>query len=338
MTVVCEMSRQISILPYRRTFRKPLRTAHGQWSVRQGFILRVEADGGVGFGEIAPIPEFGTETLAEAAIFLGGLVRDPDQAVPVELPCCAFGMSAALAMARGSREGESARSYSVAGLLPAGRAALEVVAEKAALGYRTFKWKVGVEPLASELECLRELVLHLPEGGRLRLDANQGLDAGSIGRWLEVLAAFREQVEYLEQPLPVGQEASMAEWMARSGVPIALDESLNGRRGARWLQAWSGPLVVKPALMGDCTQLLGALRPVAARVVLSSVFETSVGLANALSLADQLPANGRAIGFDTLDCFDDSLTLFSPSTELHAVPCWHEPLESTWHRLLHLNQ
>ena len=45
----------------------PLRTAHGVWAEREGLIIRLEDESGaVGYGEIAPIPWFGTETLAEA--------------------------------------------------------------------------------------------------------------------------------------------------------------------------------------------------------------------------------------------------------------------------------
>ena len=52
---------------YRLPLRQPLRTAHGLWAEREGLIVRVEDESGrVGFGEIAPIEWFGTETLAEA--------------------------------------------------------------------------------------------------------------------------------------------------------------------------------------------------------------------------------------------------------------------------------
>ena len=52
------MSRQISVKPYRRAFRQPLRTAHGEWTTR-GFLVRVEQDGCFGYGGVAPLPSFG---------------------------------------------------------------------------------------------------------------------------------------------------------------------------------------------------------------------------------------------------------------------------------------
>lgn len=309
------MSSQISIKPYRRTFRQPLRTARGQWAVREGFIVRIGENDRVSYGEIAPIPDFGTETVAQAGAFLDKWSQNPDLEVPSELSCCAFGISAAKVGA--SRT--ACESHQIAALLPAGKAALEVLPIKVVKGHSVFKWKIGVEPLAVELEILKSLVGQIPSAGWLRLDANGGLSDGEYTQWLTALAPFRDKVEYLEQPLAVGQEARMLALAERSAVPIALDESLNGANGVHWLENWLGPLVVKPALMGDVDTLLGRLRPVADRVVLSSVFETGVGVANALSFVGQLPRMNRALGFDTCDAFDDGLNL-SPEDVWKQLP------------------
>ncbi|HRE08169.1 MAG TPA: o-succinylbenzoate synthase, partial [Opitutaceae bacterium] len=56
---------------YALPFRTPLRTAHGRWSVREGLLLRLRTEeGATGYGEVAPIPGFGRETLEldEAAL------------------------------------------------------------------------------------------------------------------------------------------------------------------------------------------------------------------------------------------------------------------------------
>lgn len=330
------MGRHFSFHPYQRTFVNPLRTARGAWSVREGFIVRVEQASGVGYGEIAPIPAFGTETVAQAADFLWGVVADSELADDVgalaDLPCCAFGLSSALADA-----GPIARrNYDVAALLPAGKAALPAVKAKLARGYETFKWKVGVDAVEVEQVLFQKLVALLPTGARLRLDANCGLSVGDLERWLWVLQRHVERVEYLEQPLPVGQERLMAGYAESFGVPIALDESLNGEGGSQWLNKWSGPLVVKAALMGDCRGLVERLRLVAGRVVLSSVFETAIGLDNALRIADQLPEHHRAIGFDTFDTFADSLSILKSAPVIRAAEHAQFTPETVWKQLPYL--
>ena len=130
----------------------------------------------------------------------------------------------------------------------------------------------------------------------------------------------------------------MARVAELSGVPIALDESLHGACGLSWLAAgaWAGPLVVKPALVGNVNQLVGLLRPVAQQVVWSSVFETSVGVQAALQIADQLPETPRAIGFDTLDAFTDSLGSLTRAPVLSAAERAQLNPKTLWNQLPHL--
>ena len=66
----------MSFRRYQRPFVKPLRTARGEWLLREGLIVRIECDSGVEYGEVAPIPEFGTETLAVAEAFLQSLTAN----------------------------------------------------------------------------------------------------------------------------------------------------------------------------------------------------------------------------------------------------------------------
>jgi O-succinylbenzoate synthase len=325
------MSRQISVKPYQRAFRQPLRTAHGKWASREGFLVRVEQEGCIGYGEVAPLPSFGSETLAEATAFLEQVPSEPESAVPTELPCCAFALSAAqLALEQGARvdpleNGEAPcqsasrvsknrsvappRDYWVSALLPSGSAALRLAAEKSKAGYRSMKWKIGVEPIAKEISTARSLLDSLPATVRLRFDANAGLAASELEQWLEFLIPHRERVDFIEQPLACGQELLMADYMKASGIGIALDESLNGTDRERWLKpnAWAGPLVIKAPLMGELSQLADRLAPVVKQVVFSSVFETSIGLENSLRLADSLPQLLRPIGYDTVAAFNDEL-------------------------------
>ncbi|TVP79254.1 MAG: o-succinylbenzoate synthase [Puniceicoccaceae bacterium] len=298
------MSGQIAVKPYARRFCEPLRTARGSWALRKGFLLRVEREGGYGYGEVAPLPEFGSETVSSAEAFLEALEASPDLAVPDDLPCCAFALSAA----RLPRP--SLRSYSVSGLLSAGAEALGQSAQKLAAGYRSLKWKIGVAPIEEELRIAERLLKSLDGGVRVRFDANGSLSTAQLESWLAVLGQFPGQVDYLEQPLPCGEEAVMQRYLEASGVEIALDESLNGPDGQRWMApgAWSGPLVIKAPLMGDVVKLAERLEPVARQVVLSSVFETGVGLENSLRIADSLAAVHRPIGFDTMHAFDDALS------------------------------
>src|SRR4051812_15019566 len=168
-------------MPYRFSFKKyrlplriPLRTAHGWWAEREGLIVRLESDAGVtGFGEIAPIPWFGTETMVEAEEIL----RQFGDMVPDELldkPAGRFGcVRFALAQARAVPSAIASTSrLPVAALLPAGRDVLRVLPEKLEAGFLAFKWKVGVGSADDELGLLDDLLAQIPAHTKLRLDAN----------------------------------------------------------------------------------------------------------------------------------------------------------------------
>ena len=322
------MKRHISYRHYRREFLRPLSTAHGEWSFREGFIVRVEEDGRVGFGEVAPIPDFGTETVDEARSFLKRLCQDHDLDVPDSLPCCAFGLSSARSGPPSDDHG-----FEVAALLPSGASALQIARETMAQGYHSLKWKVGVTSFVEEGDVFRSLVKILPRGIKLRLDANGGLSLGDAERWLNLLSPYSEFVEFIEQPLPPGREEAMESLCEGTGIPIALDESLNGPIGARWFEEWSGPLVIKPLLMGELSSLRARLTPVADRVVWSSSFESAFGLMNALSLMQDLPRSPFAIGFGTLGAFADDLAVVKKGPQLEVSAVSGLNLEALWEAL-----
>src|SRR5688572_2390799 len=96
----CSMRLRLLYRRYRIPFRTPIRTAHGPWSEREGFIVRLEDDAGrVGFGEAAPIPHFGTETADEIETALRDLGEwlDADRlaSVPSKLACLRHALAAA---------------------------------------------------------------------------------------------------------------------------------------------------------------------------------------------------------------------------------------------------
>jgi O-succinylbenzoate synthase len=295
---------------YRLPFRTPVRTAHGVWAEREGVMVRVtDGAGGAGYGEAAPIPWFGTETMEEilgVVEALGEWVTEEQlAAVPERLGCLRF----ALASARKTEVGAQAEYLPVCALLPAGRAALAAGRAKAELGFRTFKWKVGVGDLADELALLDDVIAALPDGAKLRLDANGVWDARQAARWME--RAADRPVEFIEQPCftaakdgasAVRKTEDVLRGLAEDyPTVIALDESLVGVNDVeRWIaDGWRGVLVVKPALLGDPMPVLARLAAAKADVVFSSALETAAGAKAALRAAFAWTPAGktRALGF-----------------------------------------
>ena len=296
---------------YRLEFRHPVRTSRGAWTEREGLFVRLERpDGTVGYGEAAPVPLFGRETVGEAEALCRSLGDRVGEQVLAQVPGNLSTLRNALGCALGGAAGAPRhRSLGVAALLPSGRAALEDAPPKADAGFRTFKWKVGVGAADDERAMLDDLIGALPPGSRVRLDANGAWDRKTAERWLG--CASERPVEFVEQPVAPeskGADDTLLGLAADYPVPIALDESIADEGDiVRWLGlGWRGYFIVKPSLMGDVQGALGKLAAAHARVVFSSALETAMGAQAALRLAFAWPGKMSALGFGVWPLFADS--------------------------------
>lgn len=294
-----------------RPFRPPLHTHYGVWSVRQSILVQLrDGDGRSGWGEIAPLSWFGSETLEQAWDFCVQLPvqirRETIFSIPGSLPACQFGFESAWEALNQDRINISIPALPHCGLLPAGCNALAQWPELLSLGYRTLKWKMGVLPIAEELSIFRLLCQELPTGIQLRLDANGGLSIASAHLWLRTCDPTR--VEFLEQPLPPPELETMQELARQYPTPLALDESIANLQQLKacYQQGWQGIYVIKPAISGSPAQLRQFLRSHSIDVVFSTVFEGAIGREAALKIAAEFAQNGRAVGFGINHWFADA--------------------------------
>ncbi len=307
---------RLNVRPYRRRFRSPLRTHHGVWQWREGLILRLEDHRGRrGYGEIAPLPAFGTETLAEA---IACCRQWGDLSIPLETfklatvlnpsfgaryPATQFALGSALeqlaiAMPRPLPVLEPA---AICALLPTGADALGAWPQLWAAGHRTFKWKIGVDQPERERAILRRLRSQLPPSAQLRLDANGGLREAEAEVWLAL--CDRLGIEFLEQPFPPSHWTQLLALATRYRTPLALDESVASLSQLEdgYRRGWRGVFVVKGAIVGAPQGLRQLAQRQLARhqpldLVLSSVFETAIARHAVLHLAEDLGIQ-RALGF-----------------------------------------
>ena len=322
---------------YRRPFRQPLRTRYGLWLIREGILIRLTdvETGQQGYGEIAPIPWFGSETLEQALAFCRQLPAELSEAqiegIPATLPATRFALECAWLSCRDP--GWLARDLS-------GLAFCGLVGKAVPVGsYPVYKSKVGVHPVEKEWKKLESWLEQLPPGSRLRLDANGGLTLAEARRWLALCDQLNREwpgkIEFFEQPLPPEQHAHLVQLSREYQTPIALDESV---ARLEQLQAvhrsgWKGILVVKPSLVGSCMALQAYLsRHLALDLVFSSALETPIGAWHGLVWAGSLQAKTacpRALGWGVGELFQegDPLTLITLSAQERAAL-----LQAVWER------
>lgn len=329
-----------------RRFREPLRTATGDYAVRESLVVRLaDAAGRAGYGEVAPWPGFPVETLDAAEALLAGInggFASPACTLPEIAPDSPFAfasagpcLGAALSHARAWLAGDWGRAdlaFPCAGLL---RSPADVPAalRMRDSGYTVLKTKIGRSALRDEQREVAALLRALGPGVALRLDANGALAPAACEAWCDFLSEYPE-VAWLEQPLRPGDESRMRDFAELAGVAdrIALDESACS---AVTLPAgWPGVFAVKPALLGD----LDAWRKIRAtlapeRLAYSSVFETPFGRQAALCVAGESPGSGYAAGFDTLGAFDDALDAHEGGPVAKTIVRDAASWEQLWNRI-----
>lgn len=291
-------------------FRRPFPTATGMWLERDTWLIRVvDADGRVGLGEAVLEPSAGEV----ADTILTALIREAAEAATTgRLPTMAElelhgapgrALNAAIESARFDLERPDAApdmapdgaGVGVNATIPSlgSAAAVEAALQSVESGFVTLKLKAGAERETDVLvERVRAIRNAVGPEVRLRLDVNGAWDLATAEDRLEAVAGF--DIEFVEQPLAAHEVEGLAELRRRVRVPIAADEAAASVSAVRALLADDAVdvLVVKPARVGGPAAVAEIAERAAERgvpVVVSTLFETGVGIAAALAAAAVLP-------------------------------------------------
>jgi L-alanine-DL-glutamate epimerase-like enolase superfamily enzyme len=295
----------LSALRVRVPFRRPFATATGMWLHREAWIvLLLSTDGRVGLGEAVLEPD-ATEVeetiLARAIREAAGRAREGDlpDAEELELlggPGRAFRAAldgARLDLAVALENAPVAVNGTIGFAAP--REGAEAALQAIEAGFTTLKLKAGAERETEDLVArVRAIRGAVGPDVRLRVDVNGAWDLPTAEDRLEAIASFA--IEYVEQPLPADDTAGAADLRRRAGVPVAADEAVYAPAAARRLLAESAAdvLVVKAARVGGpvaVAEIAAAATAAGVPVVLSTIFETGIGIAAARACAGGLPGS-----------------------------------------------
>ncbi|MFM1892804.1 MAG: hypothetical protein RLZ44_1881 [Pseudomonadota bacterium] len=304
---------QLEVRPYRLSLRRPWRTARGIFTRRCGWLVRVSAEGMSGYGDCAPLPQAGTESLISARRALAAYQRQlpglpvaaidlDDEGAAVDGAAARCAVASALLDLRARLAGvplwrllasEATQQVEVNAALGAlDEGVMQRAGTAVAAGYRVLKLKVGLNPVAQELRRLRELGRALPPQVGLRLDANGAWDPDAARAFVSGLAEL--PVESLEEPLRHPDPRQLRELQDACPFALALDESLPRQVGQGDLSRLPvRRLVLKPGVLGGplaTRRLAQAAAAAGIEVVLTSLVESAAGVWPAVQLAATLPA------------------------------------------------
>ncbi len=312
----------LEVRPYRLRLRQPLRTSQGTYDIRDGFLVLAHEGGLTGRGEAAPLPELGTETLAQCAAAL----RDASFDRLPATPAARHAVEMALLDLRAQRAGvplatllepRALREVPVSALLSA-QAMPELAREAqraAAEGFGTLKLKVGLDDDFARAAVVRDAV---GPRVRLRLDANGGWSLELALRRLHELAPLG--IELCEQPTE-----DLLGLRGETPVPIAADELL--ARDPQAALERADIVVLKPMVLGGVLPALRLGREALRRglqVVVTTSLDGAIGRAGAAHLAAALLAFGPqpAAGLATGRLLEDDLCpdLLAPRRGVICIP------------------
>jgi L-alanine-DL-glutamate epimerase-like enolase superfamily enzyme len=195
--------------------------------------------------------------------------------------------------------------------------------DSVAKGCRTIKLKIGADPV-TDLARVRAVRAAIGPHIRLRVDANQGCN---LSAWM---TAFRKMedcdLEYIEQPLSVGDIEGTARLAAALDTPILIDEGvyspedLIGLIRARAVDAVNIK-VLKTGLTG--ARAIAAIAEAAGLpIVVGSMFETGIGTAAGLSFAATLDGVGG--------CSECLFPLMLTQDVVAGAPYSEAPADASW--------
>ncbi|MCZ6688062.1 MAG: o-succinylbenzoate synthase [Planctomycetota bacterium] len=290
---------------------RPFETSFGTCDVRQSLLIRIEADGAEGWGEV-PVeekPAFGPETTSTASriiqqclgpLLLKDSLPEGPKGIPPRLsivrghPMAKAGLEAAVWDLESARQGKSlARLYgsdrtAIAvgislGVQDRVETLLERIGEAQDLGYRRIKIKIK---RGWDLDVVREVRRVYPDIP-LMVDANGAytLDDAALFRSLDEL-----DLMMIEQPLHPMDLVDHARLQTMMETPVCLDESLRWRGDVEAALRLGALRVVnlKPARVGGISEAL-AIHEICRRrgvpLWCGGLLETGVGRIHNLALA-----------------------------------------------------
>ena len=322
----------LTYLPYSLKFKKPFETANKIFTERKGFIITIKDSKNIkGFGDAAPLPEFGTESFKDDEIFLKEFKLNlkidlnnfedsllENLAQIEKYPSLRHGFEQAFLNYVCSKTNislnellnrESSKNINVNGVIGIDsiKDTLKVAKDMLNIGYKTLKVKVGRKNFEDDFKTIEEIRNIAGPGINLRIDANSKWNYEGAKKVLKRLEKFN--IEYCEQP--VSKSINFIRLKEQTSIPLAADESIRSFKDANDFLTTKAAavLILKPMILGgiiNTMKIADLAKKEKIKVVISSSFESAIGRSFAI-LAASFIKDETAHGLGTAELFEKDL-------------------------------
>lgn len=337
----------VNIYRYRLRLTSPIAWDRQARTHREGLLVCLSRGEDSGLGDIAPLPGFSAESLTEAQaraeVFAKEILESPLRTLDLNAikipPSVRFGFELALYnldTATRNQSPQEAPAVACCGLIGHHKhQQIRFANSLVSSGYQAVKLKVGRQSLEEDLNTVHAICEKYPEL-ELRIDANRSWSKKMAETF--VRAAQNMRLDYLEEPLK--DKTELPEFARKCNIPIALDETLREQDAEKYLKV-ADVRVLKPTLAGGIHTTLAHIEQALqenARCIISSSYESGVGMLGLIELARKLPEETH--GLDTYkvlehDVFRVPLKLSGPKLQPEGSVEDHdlEPsiLRRVWH-------
>lgn len=301
----------VNIYRYRLRLTSPTAWDRRARVQRDGLLVRMSSGDDSGWGDIAPLPGFSTESLteaqAQAETLASEILKSPLRTLDlnaVEIPpSVRFGFELALCnlnTATRKQSPQEASAVACCGLIGHQKnQQIRLAHSLVNSGYRAVKLKVGRQSLEEDLNTVHTICEKYPEL-KVRIDANRSWSIKTTEKFVRATQNLR--LDYLEEPLR--DKTKLPELARNSNIPIALDETLREQDAEKYLKV-ADVRVLKPTLAGGIYTTLAHIEQAIqenARCIISSSYESGVGMLGLIELARKLPEETH--GLDTHKVFE----------------------------------
>ncbi len=310
-----------SITKVSTPFKQPMLFKGHNLCSREGYRLKLHfSDGTIGKGEASPLPGFSQESLNDCLLQLKQVLAPLNLNQPIDLskadaPSVAFALDCALS--KTSYEVDSMTLPNEMPLLIGSNQT--IVKEYKQLG-KPDRIKLKAARQAPSLDAALVNQLHqLNPALKCILDANQAWTAQDADEFANRIPC--KVIAYIEEPCATYDDTMG--FFKTTGIPVALDETLQNKNFKFHPQAGIAALVIKPSLIGSfarCQRCIEVAKQHNIQTYLSSSFESPMAIKQLAYLAQCWTPNQPA-GLDTIKYLDiDKLTL-TPIAQWPQKPC-----------------
>lgn len=322
--------------PYNIKLLRPWKTTSSRLLYRQGILIKLTLRDSfnttiTAIGECAPMPEIGTETLAQAQNFL--VHRIPDFiGKPFDkelfsdlklLPACHFALESLLLLFLSKQQQQSiaqllnpiaAQTIKTNIMLGSLDDDIILRTKNAELeGFNCIKLKLGLNDIKVEVKKLHQLFEQIAATTLVRLDANKCWSLKETQFILNELKVYQHQIDSIEEPLLNYDCYQYQKLQSQTAIKLALDESLSLALADK--QYPVKRMVLKPMVLGSVIRALELAKTAEQQkieTIITSTIETAYGL-EVISHACAALNNGQYHGIATASWLEDTLI---PSLEI----------------------